>query len=359
MGKYVSNVLAHFPRDEPTHWILFGHRPDFPLRHPPLEQVTVHRFRLRGSRFDAWQQLGIPYHARRLQVDLLHCTATVVPWWQPVPTVVTIHDVIPWLRRHDPQDQLGARWYQEGLLPHAYRKCAAIITISENSRRDILNLWPELEPKLHVIPHGIDEHYLTAGSCSPSRLEQYGIHLPYFLYLGGDAPRKRLDWALRVLERLDDPRVKLVVCGVPPKAWPDVLARVRPERRSQVILTPFVDEELMPSLYQHAAAVLYPTLYEGFGLPALEAQAVGTPVLFSQVSSLTELVGPGAVVLPPADLDAWVNACNRCVAEHGAQQPASPAARRWAQQFSWRVSAERHRDVYRSVVWKTTGRFRP
>jgi alpha-1,3-rhamnosyl/mannosyltransferase len=108
----------------------------------------------------------------------------------------------------------------------------------------------------------------------------------------------------------------------------------------------------MPALYQNAVAVLYPTQYEGFGLPALEAQAVGTPVLFSDVSSLSELKGPGAVIMPPNDLDAWVGTCRNLMAARAEAPEPDQTARAWARRFSWDSFAKRTVEVYRDVIAK-------
>ena len=105
----------------------------------------------------------------------------------------------------------------------------------------------------------------------------------------------------------------------------------------------------MPQFYMRAAAVLYPSLYEGFGLPAVESQAVGTPVLFSDVGSLSELKGPGAHVLPVDDMRAWIETASALVhARTGAYRP-DEAARRWARQFSWEVYAQRTLAVYHAI----------
>src|SRR5262249_35028315 len=94
----------------------------------------------------------------------------------------------------------------------------------------------------------------------------------------------------------------------------------------------------------------YPTLYEGFGFPAVESQALGTPALFSALGSLTELCGPGAVTLPPYDLDQWVQVCQGLVGERGLASRPTEDARRWARQFSWEISAQRRLAVYREVA---------
>jgi alpha-1,3-rhamnosyl/mannosyltransferase len=287
-------------------------------------------------------------------VDVLHCPATGAPWWQPVPTVVTLHDTLLWA----PEDPDWGK-YTEYVLPAAYRKCAAIITISKSSYSDIVAKWPGLKPKLHIIPHGVDDSYLYAPPAGLSdTLRAMGVRAPYLLYLGGELPRKRAEWAVEVLTGLADPRVSLVFCGLNAAAQARVREAARPEVRPRLLFAPFISEGDMVRLYQNAVALLYPTLYEGFGFPALEAQAVGTPALFSALGSLAELQGPGAVVLPPQDLTAWVEVCRKLVAERGEEPRPREESRRWAQQFSWEVSATRHLEVYR-IAAATRRTFSP
>src|SRR5262249_46542244 len=159
----------------------------------------------------SWEQVALPWCALRSGVDVLHCPATGVPWWQPVPTVVTVHDTLPWT----PEDPSERGIYRDRLLPAAYQKCAAIITISESSRRDIVDRWPELEPNLVTIPHGISDRYFEVSERPlGDSLQAMGVRRPYLLYLGGALPRKRVDWAIRVLEELAEDEVRLVICGL-------------------------------------------------------------------------------------------------------------------------------------------------
>ena len=103
----------------------------------------------------------------------------------------------------------------------------------------------------------------------------------------------------------------------------------------------------MPGVYYNAVATLYPSLYEGFGFPVLESQAVGTPILFSAVSSLAELIGPGSIVLPKDNLRDWVGACERLISERTPYFKPYKKAKEWAKKFDWKVSAEKHLQVYR------------
>jgi glycosyltransferase involved in cell wall biosynthesis len=347
MGRCVWELVARGRARHDVHWELFTDRPDLPIHLPPVEGLNVHAFEVRGYRFHSWEQFACPYRARKLGVDLMHGPSTTVPWWQPVPTVVTLHDTIPW-QGNEPGWPRG--WFVDRLLPRAYRKCAAIITISEASKRDIIRLWPELEAKLHVISNGVGDVYLNMQPAPLSdSLRSIGVKEPYLLYVGGNIPRKRLQWAIRVIEQMSDPLLTFVICGVESSAQAEIREQIRGHMRDRVCFAPFVAETDLPRLYQNAVAVLYPTLYEGFGLPVVEAQAVGTPVLFSALGSLAELEGPASFVLPSDDLTAWTATCRNLVRQRQSPSP-DEQARVWARKYSWDTTADRTLEVYAKVI---------
>ncbi len=264
MGKYLHEVVDRTARWGRVQWMLFADRPDLHLHLPGGDTLEANVFRRTGDRIHRWEQVALPQRASRCCADVLHCPGTTLPWWQPVPTVVTLHDTLCWDGGEGDGKPTG--WYLGRLMPAAYRRCAEIITISECSRRDIINLWPDLEGKLHVIPHGIDDRYLEDSFGPLSEvLREIGVHQPYLLYVGGNTPRKRLDWAIRVLEGLADPRVCLVLCGIERTTQEGIRKTIRHELRPRVCFTPFIAEAEMPCLYHNAVAVLYPTLYRGSG----------------------------------------------------------------------------------------------
>jgi alpha-1,3-rhamnosyl/mannosyltransferase len=287
--------------------------------------------------------MAFPFEALIDKVQVLHCVATTLPLWQPIPTVVTIHDTIPW----DTGEFLQAGRYRDWLLPKAFRRCAKIITISDHSRRDILRLWPDLAEKVRVIRHGLNDRFLHYSPAPLTQsLRDVGIREPYLLYLGGTAPRKRLEWALELFHALGRIDIDLVVCGVAELAHDEYRRNLKPELHGKVVFTPFLAAEDMPSLYQNTLGVLYPTLYEGFGVPPLNAQAVGTPVIFSNVSSLRELVGPTSIALEPDDTRAWLQACHSLIDRRLSAAVPDAASKHWAAQFDWRNSANAHWEVY-------------
>jgi glycosyltransferase involved in cell wall biosynthesis len=349
MGNYLCGMIGALAADHGLSWQFFSDRPDLPFHSPlpPQHLAPLAAFDCPGFRLHTWEQAVLPFEARRRGIDVLHCAGNTVPFWQPVPMVVTIHDTMIW----DRDEAVPAGFYRDTLLPRAFARAAAIVTISEQSQRDILRRWPALAPKLHVIPHGVDPGFIAARPAPLDNvLQTAGIRAPYLLYCGGLMPRKRLPWALETFAALNDAALQLVVLGVPESGHAAARDAISPELRARVCFAPFLAQTLMPRLYQNAAALLYPTLYEGFGFPALEAQAVGTPVLMSALGSLAELVGPGAVVLDPEDRDGWVATARAAVHSRRSGEGPNETVRRWAQRFTWEASAAAHLAIYRRAA---------
>jgi glycosyltransferase involved in cell wall biosynthesis len=295
-----------------------------------------------------WEQYSLPAAAARLRADVLHAPATTGPWWQPVPTAITIHDTEPW-QSEDPAWPAG--FYRDRLLPAAYRRAKAIMTDSNSSRRDILARWPALKPRLHVISPGVDDRYLDATLDSgPAVVEGRAVAEPYLLYVGGADPRQRLMWALQAWWSGSAAEATMVVCGLEAAAHEHIRNSVPRHARPRLKLVPVVDEDDMPRLYIRATAVLYPSVDHRFGMPVIEAQAVGTPVLFSDVGSLTELKGPGAVILPVDDLAAWVRMIDLLLQSRSSAAGPNRLARAWASQYSLDAYIDRTLGVYTSIA---------
>ena len=348
MGKYVYELLDHSKQRPDMAWQLFADDPRYGMITPPGANLTTDVFTFRGDRFRGWEQLGLPLRLLQCDVDLLHATEGALAWWQPKPTVVTVHDTCAWEER---PDTLGERTYWDRLVPAALKKSAAVITISECSRKDILARWPWLEPKLTVIPHGIDEAYFTGEQSSmPDKLQREIGAAPYAVYLGGPMKRKRADWAMQVLAACNHPKLKLIMCGFGKDARAGAAAALPQELRGRVLFTEFLSDAELRALYRGAQAVMYPTLYEGFGFPALEAQAAGVPVLFSALGSLTELIGPLAMVVPPYDLQAWAAALDETAIMGEQRQQKARAAAQWVTRFRWAESFNAHRAIYQQVA---------
>lgn len=343
MGKYLLEMSGCTQPEDQLSWVFFGDNAQQPMRLPAGVRAQADVFEVKGHRFHLWEQVGMPLRQRRHGVDLLHYAENTLAWWQPTPTVVTVHDTIPW-------ESGEPSFYWDKVLPAALHRCAHVITISESSRQDILKHWPRLESKLTVIPHGIDAAYFGDAPESMPAFVDALQGKPYLLYLGGPMARKRFNWALEVLAHTPLPELQLIAIGFGGAARGKAAQEVPESVQGRVHFAPFVDDHELRALYRQAQGVLYPTLYEGFGFPAVEAQASGVPVLMSALGSLTELIGPLAKVLPPHDLEAWTAAVTSACAMPQAQREAlALQARAWAQRFAWSVSYQRHLEIYRQV----------
>lgn len=349
-GRYVQELLRNTAAKDDVQWTAYAQDPSRPFRVPSPLLGTTDVFDFPGDRFQLWEQIGLPRRIAQSDVALLHCAENTVPIWQPVPTIVTIHDTVLWEEERPTRlDQ----FYLHQVQGQGLRRCAAVITISENSKRDIAARWPELADRITVIPHGIADEFFEESSVPlPTILRQALGNSPYLLFLGGPQPRKRFGWALELLTQCGREDLHLVACGFGAGTAP--ADQVPMALRHRVHFAPFVEDSELVTLYRGALAAIYPTLYEGFGFPAVEAQAAGTPILFSPVSSLVDLVGPLAWPVEAHDLAAWIVALNEILAlPPSARSELATQGIEWARQFSWRRSVERHFVLYRDVLART------
>ncbi|MBK1695223.1 hypothetical protein CKO09_10825 [Chromatium weissei] len=353
MGKYLSELLKQSNHQLDVNWYLFADNINESLHAPKNQHIQHDVFTFRGDRYRLWEQIGLPLHVLKHQVDILHCTENTLSFWQPKPTVVTLHDTLMW---DEPRNSDIDYFYYNKLLPKALAKCAAIITISQSSKNDILKKWPEFESKLNVIYHGISEEYFTneASQMSPD-IQKFINEDSYLVYLGGPIERKRFSWVLEILARYPSQSIKLVACGFGAEARQTAITQLPLELQNRVCFASYLSDDELRTLYRNAAAVLYPTLYEGFGFPAIEAQAAGTPVIFSAVGSLKELIGPLAIVVEPFDLDGWLTAITDVLLMGEERTRKAQAAKLWAQQFSWSTCFEKHLAVYQRISERPIG----
>jgi glycosyltransferase involved in cell wall biosynthesis len=302
-----------------------------------------------------WEQAGVLLAGRRARIELLHSPYWTNPLWSPWPTVVTVHDVIQLVL---PEYQMLARQrVYFGLVTRALRRATAIITVSECSRRDLIRTVGVPGERVFVVENAIPEGLHTVRD--PAALEairaRYGLGERFVLYLGANDLRKNLDRLIRAYAALPA-RVRdahqLVVAG---RQWPRDHPLYPDPRRvvrelgleDRVVFTGGVPEEEKATLLSAATVFAFPSLYEGFGLPVLEAMACGTPVLTANGSSLPEVTGDAALLVDPTDVAAIGRGLaellespeRRCeLAERGLER---------AGRYRWAQVAERTVAVYR------------
>lgn len=298
-------------------------------------------------------QAQIAWLARRRGLPLIHDpTGTMPLLLTGARKVVTIHDVIPYI--YPETSSLLDRLIYRRWLPLAVRRADAVITVSERSRADILRFLPVRPERVVVIPEAAGERFrpLEPAAVRPA-LERYGVPSPYMLYVGSIEARKNL---ARLLEayaalRARAPAPPLVIVGV--RRWkygPVDAALQRLGLAGHVHFTGFVADADLPALYAGAALFVFPSLYEGFGLPVLEALSCGAPVVTANSSSLPEVAGDAALLVDPLDQGQIAAAMERILTEPdlAAELRARGLAR--ARLFSWGRAARETAALYRRVL---------
>lgn len=332
-------------------------------RHKPSTEDPHHRLIIPFSKSEnlakLWfEQISFPRACRGM--DMAHVPYFAPPLYPSIPTVVTIHDLIP-LILPAYKGPILVRFYTR-LVSIAAKRAQAIITDSHSSKRDIINLLKIPEGRVRVIHLAAQERFqpqLEAVELDRVR-RKYDLPREFILYLGGFDQRKNMNTLFKgfrgLKEGLGD-KYPLVIAGMLPSK--DTAFFPHPRRLAEeagvidaVRFIGWVPEEEKPALYGLATLFLYPSLYEGFGLPPLEAMACGTPVIASNAVSLPEVVGDGGVLVDPREPEAWAEAMVDLLTSPQKREGLSAKAVEQAQKFSWRKTARETLEVYKQVAAK-------
>jgi alpha-1,3-rhamnosyl/mannosyltransferase len=289
------------------------------------------------------------------RLDLFHATHYVLP---PLRSraVVTIHDIIHLLY---PQflPNRAALVYARVMIRRALRRADRIITVSYNSKRDLVDYFGIVPSRVDVIYNGVSAQFRPDVSEEDRArvADKYGLPRPYLLFLGGEKPHKNVQNVVRAFAearriRADLPH-GLVLAGSMPKNSARIDALIAALDLTAAIARPgLIDEEDLPGLFCGADVFLYPTLYEGFGLPVVEAMASGTPVLTSSTSALQEIAGGYSYLVDPLDVDAIARGILALTVNPNVRADFIELGRKRALDFSWDKAAERTLEVYAEAL---------
>jgi glycosyltransferase involved in cell wall biosynthesis len=298
-----------------------------------------------------WAAVALPRLAREVGADLVHLQYVAPPL--RCPYVTTIHDVSFALypRFFRARDGLWLRT----LVPPSARGAAAVIADSGVTRDDLLRLYRLPPDRVHTVTLGLDASFQPPSPEARARVRaRYGLEGDYLVSVGVLQPRKNVAGLLRAYaraRRCHGLRARLAVVGKTGWKAEPIFAAVRElGLADDVKFTGYVPDEDLPGLYGGALLSLYPSVYEGFGLPPLESLACGTPVLISTAPALLETAGPVAPALDPHDLAAWAQAMAELAADAEERACLAAAGRQWAARFTWERSAAEHLAVYEAAV---------
>lgn len=354
IGRYITALLPELSSLSRQHHLFVLVNADQAL--PPLNGTSVERITVRSTPFALTQQLELPLLATRLQLDVLHSPYIVKPYLLPCPSVVTIYDVLP-LRYPTTLSPRGRRFYRLALRLAA-RSARSLITISTVSRDDLAFHLRIPRERIVVTP------LAAAPSFTPQPVDEitdmrlrYGLPRHYVLYVGSNKPHKNIDRLLRAWERvipelpasLTD--TVLVIAGKFDPRYP-LPATIANERglSERVKILPGVSDDDLPALYSGALLFVFPSSYEGFGLPPLEAMACGTPVVCAYAGSLPEVVGEAALTVDPHNMHEIAEGILRVLRSPDLARFLRERGKRQAARFSWRATAQATLDVYEQVA---------
>jgi glycosyltransferase involved in cell wall biosynthesis len=354
IGTYVRNLVREFARHPGDETFVLICRPD-----------DVAFVQSLGPRFEAWpdksgnytlrEQLTVPLDLQRARVHLFHAPHYVVSPLTACPVVVTIHDCIH-LRFPQYLPSRMAHLYARTFMAIGASRARRIITVSQASKDDIQHYLGTPADKIEVIHNGIDERFFTPpDEDAISRVRQrFLLNAPFILYAGNIKPHKNVDRlidAFAQLRRDGHQDLKLLIIGDELSKYPGLRRLVhRHHLHAHVRFFGFVPDTTLAALYRLASIFVFPSLYEGFGFPPLEAMASGTPVITSNVSSLPEVVGDAAVLVDPQDSSAIAGAMGRVLGDTTLRRDLIARGYARARTFSWTDAAARTRAVYRAVL---------
>jgi glycosyltransferase involved in cell wall biosynthesis len=355
VGTYVRNLVRHLARlDHENTYFLFCERQDAPTLRDLAANFRPVVDNSRG--YGLWEHVSIPLKLRRRRIELFHAPHYVLPLLCPTRAVVTIHDCIHLLF---PQylPTRGAIHYATFMMRHAIRRSAVVLTVSEASRADILRFFPEAEAeRVQVVPNAIDPAILDdPGDEEKARVrERYQIRGRFVLYAGNIKPHKNLErlisaFALLRQRGFDD--VKLMIIGDEVTKHGSLRRTMEAAGlRQDVRFFGFVPDRTLACLYRMASVFAFPSLYEGFGLPPLEAMACGAPVVTSRLSSLPEVVGDAAMLVDPYSVEDIARGLVRVLSDEAFRHELVSRGRARARAFSWEQSVQKIHATYLQVL---------
>ena len=354
IGTYVRNLIGELAvQTDEARYVLLCRPEDEELCQSfgPRFEALVER----AGNYSVREQFSVPMTLRRARVDLFHAPHYVVSPLTTIPYVVTIHDCIH-LRFPQYLPSQVARVYAQVMMRTAARRARRVLTVSEASKDDIRHFLGVPDSKVEVIHNAID-----AGIAAPPTEEaitrvcqRFQLTSPFILYAGNIKPHKNVDRlieAYSILRRRGYEQAKLLIIGDEISKYQNLRRLVhRFQLHQHVRFFGFVPEATLAVLYRKAVMFVFPSLYEGFGLPPLEAMAAGTPVITSKVSSLPEVVGDAALLVDPMDAGAIADAMARLLDDDALRRDLIRRGHERARAFSWTRSVARTREVYGEVL---------
>ncbi len=350
IGRYINQLIFHLSKiDNTNQYYLFLNKDDFHELKSP--SPNFHKILVNAPHYSFREQTTFLYHLYRQNLDLVHFTNFNHPLLYLKSQVTTIHDLTlnfyPGKKFQSPIYKLAYKL----ILWAATIKSKAIITISKNTQKDLQQFYPKSKNKTHIIYNGVDQTFLKNTQKSSLKLPS-----EYLLYTGNWRVHKNLInlvKGFKLLKEKHNYQGQLLLTGKPNPLYPETLNFIQSQKlQNDVQLLGLVEEEELPHLYKNATAYIFPSLYEGFGLPILEAYASKTPVCCSNTSCLPEIAGQGALFFNPNSPQDIAKTINTLLTSPQLQKDLINKSQKQLKKFSFATMAQKTHNLYISSTHK-------
>ncbi len=302
-----------------------------------------------------WQQTTLSQQLAKHQCNALWSPVFTLPWNPGVPSVITVHDMTPWI--YPGSHRLKVLASIRPLFARSARLAKRIITPSAHAASDLIDRHPALKRKVRVIAHGVDPAFQPASDEQiAATRQQLGLEDGYLLFGGTIEPRKNLDSVLDVWQPLFEQGQALPLVIVGPVGWKSqsTVKRMDELRGRGLHYLGALPRPEQVATFQAATTLVFPSLYEGFGFPALEAMACGVPVISSNRSSLPEVVADAGILVDPTDRTELGSAVRRILTNHSLAQDLGQRGLEQSRKFTWARSVDQHLEVFRETAAETS-----
>lgn len=362
VGRTLENILYQWSKKKNRNsYYLFCNKDNYDFD-PVCNSANIIKKKIHLSRGSSllnllWHQCIYQFQLLQNKIDISYIPNATWLIWKVCPTVVVIHDLIEF----NISGKFGRlrTLYRKIAYPQSARRADFIITVSENSKNDIVRFCKVAPEKIEVIYNGIDNVFKPLDrSLTQATLNKYQIHFPYVLYVGTiDHPGKNSISLIRALKKIkaNHPQYKLVLVGKPGYGYNYIESEIRKlQLQDDVLITGYVSDSDLVGLYNGATVFAFLSLYEGFGLPLIEAMACGTPVIAADTSSLPEVVGEASFIVKPHDVSKIAENLEELIVNKSVRNEKIQKGLEQARRFSWENTAKQTLEVFENIYAKSS-----